>query len=466
MKMNIKAGVVTVMVLTGVVLLQADVYSQEPTPSPTPAREPATDAAKSSRENATKSAAASPAPKPETDFWTQEYMTGDWGGTRSRWKEEGVELEFKQTSFVQGVASGGINESSVYNGKFEMWWKFDLAKVAGWKWWTAEIKSEVRFGGPLLGGTGTISPVNTAAIVPSASGTSPTISAVNFTRIIPKDLKKGDLFAISFGRFNLLDAIDEDFFGGAGTEKFFNIAQIGPLTVLRQVPLITNLASFAYIKGGEPFITFAVMDPNDHSNDPGIDDLFADGVTFAPTIFFPKKYFGKTAKHSFGGAITTKKYTPFDAIRQIIIPGPELNPVQPKRGSWSVNYIFRQYIVERGKKDGWGFFSQVSFADKDTSPITIFFDLGLGGNGLFKSRPSDEFGIAYAYTDLSSVLKDNIDLLTQGNRRLRVEHQVEMFYNFHITPWLRLTGDLQIIRPTRPIASTAIIPGARLEMRF
>jgi hypothetical protein len=85
------------------------------------------------------------------------------------------------------------------------------------------------------------------------------------------------------------------------------------LTVLRQVPLITNLASFAYIKGGEPFITFAVMDPNDHSNDPGIDDLFADGVTFAPTIFFPKKYFGKTAKHSFGGAITTKKYTPFDA---------------------------------------------------------------------------------------------------------------------------------------------------------
>jgi porin len=96
----------------------------------------------------------------------------------------------------------------------------------------------------------------------------------------------------------------------------------------------------------------------------------------------------------------------------------------------------------------------VSFADKDTSPITVFFDLGLGGNGLFKS-PRDEFGIAYAYTDLSSVLKDNLDLLTQAGRRPRVEHQLEMFYNFHIAPWLRLTGDLQIIRPTRSIASTA-----------
>jgi hypothetical protein len=34
--------------------------------------------------------------------------------------------------------------------------------------------------------------------------------------------------------------LDEDFFAGGGTERFFNIAQIGPLTVLRQVPLITN----------------------------------------------------------------------------------------------------------------------------------------------------------------------------------------------------------------------------------
>ena len=131
-----------------------------------------------------------------------------------------------------------------------------------------------------------------------------------------------------------------------------------------------------------------------------------------------------------------------------------------------MNYTFRQYIVERAKNDGWGFFSQVSFADKATSPITTFFDLGLGGNGLFKSRSRDEFGIAYAYTDLSSVLKDNIDLLTQGGRRPRVEHQFEIFYNFHLTPWLRLTGDLQVIRPTRSVASTAVVPGARLEMIF
>src|SRR4030095_9214643 len=110
-------------------------------------------------------------------------------------------------------------------------------------------------------------------------------------------------------------------------------------------------------------------------------------------------------------------------------------------------------------------FVQVSFADHDTSPVTTFFNIGLGGNGLFKSRNRDEFGIAYAYTGLSDVLKDNIDLLPLGGR-LNAEHQVEAFYNFHLRPWLRLTADIQFIRPMRPIADFAVVPGARMEVIF
>jgi porin len=416
-----------------------------------------------------KPAATKPTPEPTpepTDLWTQETMTGDWGGTRSRWKEKGIEFEFKLSNFVQGIASGGVSNDTEYNGKFEMKWKFDLGKVAGWKFWTSEIKTEFRYSGPALTGTGGINPSNTAEITPGSDGEVIAITAVNFTRLIPIDLQKGDLYVVSFGRFNLLDLIDEDFFGGAGTEKFMNIAQIGPLTVLREVPLVTNGVNFAYVKGGEPRFTFSLLDPNDHTLDPGLDDLFADGVTFYPGVNFPTKYGGKSGKHSFAFAITTKKFTPFDRIRQIIIPGPPANPIEPKRGSWSASYIFRQYFVERGHRDGWGFFSQVSFANPDTSPMTKFVSVGLGGNGLFKSRNNDEFGVAYAFSDLSNQLKDNIDLLTIGNRTLRPEHQFEAFYNCHITPWLRLTGDIQIIRGVRPAFDTAVVPGARLVMIF
>jgi porin len=225
-------------------------------------------------------------------------MTGDWGGTRSRWKEKGVELEFKLNNFYQGIASGGTNNNAEHTGMFETTWKFDLGKVAGWKYWSSEIKAQWRFSGPAITGTGGINISNTAAIIPAASGSVVSVTSVNFTRIIPKDLTKGDLYAVSFGRYNLLDLLDEDFFAGGGTERFFNIAPIGPLTVLRQVPLIANAASFAVVRGGEPRFTFAVMDPNDHSLDVGLDDLFADGVTFSPGYNIPTKYFGKTAKHT------------------------------------------------------------------------------------------------------------------------------------------------------------------------
>jgi porin len=108
----------------------------------------------------------------------------------------------------------------------------------------------------------------------------------------------------------------------------------------------------------------------------------------------------------------------------------------------------------------------VSFADRATSPITVFFDIGLGGNGLTEARPRDEFGVAYAYTDLSEDLKDNLNLITLGGRPVRSEHQFEFFYDLHIFPWLQLTGDLQIIRPTLTSADTAVVPGARLRIVF
>jgi porin len=401
-----------------------------------------------------------------TGLLQREELTGDWGGLRTRWEDRGVVVDASLTQFYQGVASGGIETGSEYNGTAQAGLELDLEKLAGWQYWSAEIETTLRFGGPLLGGTGSINPVNTAALIPGPDGTKFSVTAANLTRLFPVDANEGKFVALSFGRFNLVDLLDEDFFAGAGTERFFNMAQIGPLTVLRQVPLITNAISLAYIRGGEPILTFSVMDPNDHSLDPGLSDLFADGVTFAPGINFPTTYAGKTGMHSFGGAITTKPYTPFDAIRQILLPGPPLNPVEPRRGSWSVNYVFRQYIVERAEGDGWGLFSQFSFADRATSPVTTFFDIGLGGNGIFSTRPNDEFGVAYAFTDLSQDLVDNLNLLTPGRQPVRAEHQLEVFYDVHIAPWLQLTGDLQIIRPTRTAADTAIVPGARLRIVF
>jgi len=392
-------------------------------------------------------------------------MTGDWGGTRTRWKDRGLELEFDLAGFAQGTAAGGLRHQTVLNGKFESKLKFDLEKLWGWHHWSAEAKVEYRFGAPVLTGTGALNTVNTDVTIPAAQGSIAAVTALNFTRVFSLNAKKGDEISISFGRYNTLE-IQEKFFGGLGLEKFFNAAQIGPMTGLRQVPNVTNGASIDYARHGESFISFGVLDPNDTSTTVGLHHVFHDGITLAPVINIPSKWFGKDGKHSFSYTVTTKKYTPFDAIKHVIIPGPPLNPVQPQAGSYSISYVGRQFLVERSKDDGWGVFTQLSVADQDTSPVTRFVDIGLGGNGLFKRRSQDDFGIAYAYTGLSRVLKANLNLVALGNVQPRAEHQFEGFYSLHLTPWLRLTGDLQVLRPTVRRASTAVIPGARLEMIF
>lgn len=141
------------------------VYGQESLPSPLRASSdaPATTVTRDAEITAAQAGAAQPAPPPP-DFLHQEELTGEWGGARTTWKNKGVELASSLTQFYQGVAAGGVETGSEYNGTAQAKLTFDLGKLAGWNFWSAEIKAETRFGGPLLLGTGTIS-LSTAAVI-------------------------------------------------------------------------------------------------------------------------------------------------------------------------------------------------------------------------------------------------------------------------------------------------------------
>jgi hypothetical protein len=279
MKRRIRTEIMALLFLSSLFAINSSIQAQDPTPSPSPS--PASEVSPP---------APATAPQPEKGFSKRDELTGDWGGDRARAREKGFDFEFKLTNFYQGVASGGSRSDCGYNGKFETEFKFDLGKIAGWKFWSAEFKTETRFGRPSLGGIGTIGPVNTSAITPGDEGGVFAVTALNFTRLIPIDLKKGNLVAISFGRFNTFDLVMEDFFGGAGIDRFFNIAENAPLTFARTVPIVTNGATIAWVRGGEPFLVVAVFDPNSHETNAGLKDLFADGVTISPGLNLSSKF--------------------------------------------------------------------------------------------------------------------------------------------------------------------------------
>src|SRR5215467_8856029 len=102
-----------------VVTLTCAVTAQKPSPTPSSQSGSPTSAADQKPDSV-------PAPSPESDFWHRETVTGDWGGTRTRWKERGLEMEFTLTGFVQGTATGGLTRRTVANGKLESQFNLDF----------------------------------------------------------------------------------------------------------------------------------------------------------------------------------------------------------------------------------------------------------------------------------------------------------------------------------------------------
>jgi carbohydrate-selective porin OprB len=70
-----------------------------------------------------------PVPNYGGDFWSRSYLTGDWGGLRSKLADRGVQLEFNVTQIFQGVASGGTNRTGRYSGLTDMVLKLDTQKL-------------------------------------------------------------------------------------------------------------------------------------------------------------------------------------------------------------------------------------------------------------------------------------------------------------------------------------------------
>ena len=161
------------------------VNGQQATPTPSPKPGPASSDEIGNNSPPDQEPTPAPAPSLELDLRYRETMTGDWHGTRARWKEHGVEMQFILAGFVQGTAAGGVQHHSVLNGKLESKLDIDFGKLSGWKYWSAQAKFEYRFGAPVLGGTGAINTVNTNVTVPASHGSVFAITALNVTRVFP-----------------------------------------------------------------------------------------------------------------------------------------------------------------------------------------------------------------------------------------------------------------------------------------
>jgi porin len=304
-------------------------------------------------------------------------------------------------------------------------------------------------------------PVSIAQLFPSPNTPVTALTGVKVTQALSESV------VVFGGKINTLDGFNQPFTGGAqGVNGFMNTAMVAPVVALRTVPYSTFGGGFAVLAGTEPVLSVMVLDPNNTPTTSGFDTFFDRGVSVLGSANLPTKLLGRPGHQGVGFTYSNSRYAALDDLPFFLaqrLRG-EFPPLPRETGSWSLFYMFDQalWVAEDDPKRSWGLFGNAGLADGNPSPIRWAANIGLGGASPLRARKLDTFGVGYFYVGISDSLKNFAPrLLPLGD-----EQGVEVFYNFALTPWARITPDFQVVIPARQRVDTALVFGLRAKVDF
>lgn len=381
----------------------------------------------------------------------EDRLTGGWGGARQSLADRGITIDADWTNFYHGLVSGTGDKDFEYGGRGDAYLDFNTGKLGLWRGGLIRTHAEYRYGdlGSTLGGT--IVPNVLGMRLPEENG-----NKLVFTNIALAQ-QLGERSSFILGKINTVDLIaGHPFFGGAGVTRFSNLAFAAPANGLLPPVIMGGI----YSLNTQPLSwTFMVYDPNERTEDYLPDDLFEDGVNVSASGKYGFKLGGRTTSLTVTGIYSTKDSVD---LGEVLLPA-DLRTGR-KSDSWHASVQFDHFLREDPDKpgSGWGVFVKAGASDGNPNPYGAFITGGIGGNGLFRSRPQDGFGIGYFYYNFSDDLQSAIDPLAE----FADESGVEVFYNFHVTRWFHLTADIQYVNPATGQNKNTLVGGVRLRVRF
>ena len=415
---------------------------------------------------------ASPEKPYSGDFWTRSTLTGDWGGTRNNLTAKGVTFDMSLTQIGMSVVSGGKNHGWEYSGRGNITLNIDTQKLGLWPggFFTAEI--EGNYNHSINADTGALMPANSNQMYPMAGSDQLNISAVTFTQFLSR------YFGAVAGKLDTTSGDMNDFAHGKGDKQFCNLAfNFNPVAVL-VAPSSTLGAGVIILPTKDPeaaIITATVIDADGVANRSGFDTVFKGNSTYNVEGRVKTNLFGLTGHQLVGAAYSNKNFSSLNQTMRFQI---QKLTIQEEDNSWSLYYNFDQYLYEPKKGQGIGIFGRFGVSDGNPNPAHHFYSIGVSGKGVIPGRTMDQFGIGYYYMDISN--PKIIGPLTT-REFLRDEYGAEAYYNIAITPWMKLTPDIQVVRPaqknqfnieggildiSKKSVDTAAVVGLRLQMDF
>jgi porin len=396
----------------------------------------------------------------DASIWDRPALLDGPGSPRQELKERGIVVDAWLTQFYQGVVAGDGDREWQYGGKGDLIANFDGGKLGFWKGLYVNVHQEWLYGEDAnKQGDGSLFPVNTALGFPRLGGHEQDTSII-VTQAFSEQL------SVSVGKFNMLDAASNTpLMGGGGLDTFMNTALAAPISGVTPPYIVGAIGTF---KTKPAIFTLMVYDPRNAQDWDVIENPFEEGTTTSLSITLPTKIGGLTGYYGVRGVYSSLDGFNLANLPQLILPPEEAGPAEGslrKDGYWYFSASAQQYIYQDPSNPavGWGFFAEASISDGNPNPIEWHFLGGLGGNSPIPGRQSDRWGVAYFYYGLSNDLIDGLGL---AGLELADEQGVEAFYNYFITPWLRLSGDIQWIDTGRNDLDDAVLTAVRLQTRF
>ncbi|MES1213058.1 MAG: carbohydrate porin [Singulisphaera sp.] len=382
-------------------------------------------------------------------------LTGEWWGARPTLAESGITLNADNISFFFGNATGGSSQQLLGSGHGDYVLNFDGQKLGVADGTYLKIRAEHRYGQTVVNNVGCFISPTLLSDLPVFNSNQLYLTDVLISRMI------GESFEVYAGKMDTLDGDKNAIAHARGKTQFSNMAFVFNPIVGATVPYSTLGAGMAYLRDGEAIAAVTILNSTDTTGTSGFSQLFNDGLLLSAFVRLPTELLGLPGHQFLGGTWNSQHYT---NLREAYVEYPNLT-IPTTRGSWALFWNFDQYLVvdERNPARGWGPFGRAGIADKTTSPIAWFLSFGFGGSSPFASRPDDEFGIGWYHAATSSYIGP---LLAAQYGPIGNGEGVECYYNYHLTPAVRLTPDVQIVVPALRSFDTALILGLRAQLVF
>ena len=407
------------------------------------------------------------------------WMTGDWGGERTRLIEQGIDIKADYVGEVGANLHGGYNDDKTarYSDQFGLGVALDLQKLWGWDNTQAKIQltnrngqniSNDRVGDPRAG---------------TLSSSQEVYGRGHMVRLTQLWIQhqfldgKLDVKAGYFGE-------GEDF--NTFPCEFQNLAfcgsQVGnwATNLWYNWPVSQAALRVKYNITPELYAQIGAYNQNpsqlEHGNGFKLSGSGTKGTVLPVELVWSPKVNDLPGEYRVG---YYKSTAPADDVKvNITNDGQDYRVRDSKHGYWFV--VQQQLTSHNGDASrGLHIAANATFHDKQTNIVDNYQSLMFVYKGPFDARPKDYIGIGAARIHVNDDVKKSAELINASigatdysdplyTPLRNTEYNYELNYGFHVTNWLTVRPNLQYITHPGGVdqVDNALVAGLKIQSTF